>query len=147
MEEGDANTRFFHASATSRKKANRISCLVTDSGVRTDDHEGMCLIVQQYYEDIFKTSEYVQVEESEARFMISEDQNRDLVADVSFEEFTVAVKQMHPDKASGPDGLNPAFFQQFWDCMGREVYERCKNWLLTCSFPAKIQQHKSSPYS
>lgn len=136
LEEGDANTRFFHASATSRKKANRISCLVTDSGVRTDEHEGMCLIVQQYYGDIFKASEYVQVEESEARFMISEDQNMDLVADVSFEEFTVALKQMHPDKASGPDGLNPAFFQQFWDCMGREVYECCKNWLSTCSFPA-----------
>lgn len=25
-----------------------------------------------------------------------------------------AVKQMHPDKSSRPDGLNTAFFQHFW---------------------------------
>lgn len=27
----------------------------------------------------------------------------------------MAVKQMHPDKASGPDGLNPAFFPTLLD--------------------------------
>lgn len=42
-----------------------------------------------------------------------------LVADISFEEFTQAVRQMHPDKASGPDGLNPAFFQAFWPVLAR----------------------------
>ncbi|WOH14253.1 hypothetical protein DCAR_0933770 [Daucus carota subsp. sativus] len=43
---------------------------------------------------------------------------------------------MHPDKASGPDGLNPAFFQHFWPMLGREVFECCKEWLLKCTFPA-----------
>lgn len=49
-----------------------------------------------------------------------------LVEDVSFEEFTEAVHQMHPDKASGPDGLNPAFYQNFWKTMGLEVFDCCK---------------------
>lgn len=61
-----------------------------------------------------------------------------LVADLSFEEFSTAIKQMHPDKASGPDGLNPAFFQNFWSILGREVYECCKIWLNTISFPAQL---------
>lgn len=41
---------------------------------------------------------------------ISSAQNAKLIEDITFEEFTVAIKQMHPEKASGPDGLNPAFF-------------------------------------
>ncbi|KAL8148089.1 hypothetical protein AgCh_005434 [Apium graveolens] len=37
---------------------------------------------------------------------VSEEHNKRLTEEFSFEEFTVAVKQMHPDKASGPDGLS-----------------------------------------
>ncbi|XP_065851311.1 receptor kinase-like protein Xa21 [Euphorbia lathyris] len=28
---------------------------------------------------------------------------------------------MHPDKSPGPDGLNPAFYQQYWDIVGPEI--------------------------
>lgn len=45
---------------------------------------------------------------------------------------------MHPDKASGPDGLNPAFFQSFWSVMGREIFDHCKEWLETNSFPHEL---------
>ncbi|CAN1788787.1 Transposon TX1 uncharacterized 149 kDa protein [Linum perenne] len=36
---------------------------------------------------------------------------------------------MHPDKAPGPDGLNPAFYQKFWDVVGKEVAEDCRRWI------------------
>ena len=45
---------------------------------------------------------------------------------------------MHPDKAGGPDGLNPAFFQQFWPILGKEVYSCCKDWLNNNSFPTNL---------
>lgn len=45
---------------------------------------------------------------------------------------------MHPDKASGPDGLNPAFFQNFWSIMGHEVFKYSKEWLYTKSFPGEL---------
>lgn len=61
-----------------------------------------------------------------------------LIEDVSFEEFTVAVHQMHPDKTSGPDGLNPTFYQNFWEMMGKEVFDCCKDWLQGNSFPADL---------
>lgn len=54
---------------------------------------------------------------------------------MSYEEFRAAVKEMHPDKASGPDGLNPAFFQHFWSCLGSEVFSCCKLWLADMAFP------------
>lgn len=45
---------------------------------------------------------------------------------------------MHLDKASGPDGLNPAFFQQFWSIIGNEVFSYCVDWLNSGSFPANL---------
>lgn len=50
--------------------------------------------------------------------MVSQEKNRDLRAEMTFEEFTEAINQMHPDKALGPDGLNPAFYQNFWKVLG-----------------------------
>lgn len=60
------------------------------------------------------------------------------MAEVSFEEILVTIKQMHPDKASGPDGLNPTFFQQFWSIIGRDVYECLRDWLSTGSFTTNL---------
>lgn len=61
-----------------------------------------------------------------------------LVADLTFEEFSDAIKQMHPDKSAGPDGLNPAFYQNFWSLLGEELFLTCKKWLHEVSFPEKI---------
>lgn len=48
---------------------------------------------------------------------------------------------MHHDKASGPDGLNPAFYQNFWNVMGEEVYKCCIGWLRVEAFPADLNSN------
>lgn len=45
---------------------------------------------------------------------------------------------MHPDKIAGPDGLNPAFYQNFWHLLGKEVFQCCKKWLHDVTFPANL---------
>jgi len=37
------------------------------------------------------------------------------------EEIDLALKQMHPHKAPGPNGMNAFFFQKFWDSIGGDV--------------------------
>ncbi|KAL8094028.1 hypothetical protein AgCh_035786 [Apium graveolens] len=115
LKDGDANTKFFHAQATKRKKLNHIAYLVTDSGDKVDDHERMYSIELP---------------------VITELQNKELTAELSFEEFTVALKQMHPEKAAGPDGYSPAFFQHLWGLVGKDVFDCCKKWLDDNVFPA-----------
>lgn len=54
LEEGDSNTRFFHAAASTRKRMNHIARLKTDSGEFTSDHADMCQLITRYFRDILQ---------------------------------------------------------------------------------------------
>ncbi|KAL8155586.1 hypothetical protein AgCh_000828 [Apium graveolens] len=102
---------------------------MTDEGIKVEDDVGMCVVVHEYFSDIFTVSNSVSSNVACASpQLISHEQNHKLVEDVTFDEFTEAVLQMHPDKTSGPDGLNPAFYQSFWKVMGKEVFDCCRYW-------------------
>lgn len=83
-------------------------------------------IVCQYFEDLFKEGQgnYDLVTNSIQK-SISEKDNLKLIAPLSIDEFRIALSQMDPDKARGPDGLNPAFFRRFWDLCGLDVFNAC----------------------
>ena len=55
--------------------------------------------------------------------MVTDIMNADLTKPYVQEEVDVAIKQMAPLKALGPDGMPPLFFQTFWPDIGRDVYE------------------------
>lgn len=40
-------------------------------------------------------------------------------------EIKEVVLSMHPDKSLGPDGLNPRFYQAYWDIIGDQVTTAC----------------------
>ncbi|KAL8121850.1 hypothetical protein AgCh_018547 [Apium graveolens] len=140
LEEGDSNSKFFHASASSRKKSNLNTALKADDGTMVTNHEQLCIMLKNYYSNIFSTTDTnrMDIPEYNNELVITSDQNEMLTAELDFEEFTEAVKYMHPDEASGPDGLNPTFFQHFWKLIGKEVFQSCKEWLLECKFPATV---------
>lgn len=133
--EGDSNSKFFHAFATTRKKLNHVVVLKNNDGEAVSNHKEMCCVVKNYFLKIFDSTERPEEEVSHGSdsVMLNE-QNIMLEAELSFDEFTTAIKQMHPNKVSGPDGLNPAFFQHFWKLLGHEVFQGCKNWLNECAF-------------
>lgn len=139
LREGDENTCFFHATASAKKKANKIDFLVNDEGEKIENHEGMCDVVKDYFTNLFTEEERTTGEANIASHrVLTSEQNLALTEEFTFEEFTVALKQMHPNKAGGTDGLNPAFFQNFWKVMGQEVFQQCKEWLRTKNFPGDL---------
>lgn len=48
---------------------------------------------------------------------VTGDMNASLVKTFTHQEVVLALKQMSPLKAPGPDGLPPIFFQHYWNLM------------------------------
>lgn len=46
-----------------------------------------------------------------------------------------ALFAMSPDKAPGPDSMNPKFFQHFWHLMGDDISDFVSNCVSACQFP------------
>ncbi|CAN0830958.1 Transposon TX1 uncharacterized 149 kDa protein [Linum grandiflorum] len=55
------------------------------------------------------------------------------------EEFRRAMFDMEPDKAPGPDGFNPGFYQRMWNDIGGDVTTACQTWLMEARIPIDIQ--------
>lgn len=45
---------------------------------------------------------------------------------------------MHPDKAPGPGGLNPAFYRRFWALCGTIIIQACRSWLQNGCLPSSM---------
>jgi hypothetical protein len=113
--DGDKNTKYFHASATARKKANRIISLVDDNGVKVSNTDALCSVAKNYFSDIFQQQpSHIAPVIDNIRQSITTDDNLMLTSPFSKEEFREAIFSMNPDKCPGPDGYNPGFFQHFW---------------------------------
>lgn len=59
LTEGDANTKFFHASASIRRKINHINFIELDNGIKVDDLDGMCNVVKDYFTEVFRGNQHV----------------------------------------------------------------------------------------
>lgn len=80
----------------------------------------MCKLAIEYFRNIFandRVGTRYDNQNGEAG-IITNEQNENLVAELRFDEFSDAIKQMHPDKSAGQDGFSLAFFQHFWELLG-----------------------------
>ena len=65
------------------------------------------------------------------RQVINEELNQNLEASITVKEVKEAAFSMHQDKSPGPDDLNPAFYQTFWDVVGPDVVSVCEKFWHT----------------
>ena len=120
---GDRNTKFFHATASQRRRKNRIEGLQNQNGEWIDDQQGIENISLEYFVSIFKSDFPSNFAESLEAISprVTSDMNKELLAEFKAAEVWKALKQMHPTKAPGPDGMSPLFFHQYWDVVGSDV--------------------------
>ncbi|XP_031120574.1 uncharacterized protein LOC116023707 [Ipomoea triloba] len=136
----DANTKFFHMYASARKKKNTLNRLRNDSGIWVE-HEDLNVVVLNYFRNIFTSNASASSMDDFTASVIprvSQDHNNSLLRPFEVEEVKVALSSMFPDKALGPDGMNPGFYQQFWDVVGSDVSSFILHCLNTCSFPSGL---------
>ncbi|XP_075507434.1 uncharacterized protein LOC142544260 [Primulina tabacum] len=139
LKDGDKNTRFFHTSASARKKTNKLNRLKDANGHWQEEQSKICEVAHDYFQNLFSADANSPYEVlDEVRPCVTDSQNEKLVMSFTTEEFKEAVFDMKPDKSPGPDGFNPAFFQRFWALIGTEVVSSCVGWLHDMNFPLTL---------
>ena len=120
---GDRNTKFFHLRASIRRKKNMIKALQNSLGVVVDDPAELRALANEFYHNLY-TSEGVQNMDAVLDHVprkVSAEMNASLCAPYTNEEVKIALFQMFPTKAPGPDGFPAHFYQRHWDVCGEEV--------------------------
>ncbi|XP_019196311.1 PREDICTED: uncharacterized protein LOC109190291 [Ipomoea nil] len=139
LKNADANTRFYHRYASHRKKKNTIYKLMNDNG---DWLEGnaMNAIILDYFTHIFSSGGPVDgdVLFSGITPRVTRTQNESLLRPFELADVKEALFAMAPDKAPGPDGMNPGFYQHFWDIVGSDISTFILNCLNNRVFPSGL---------
>uniref|UniRef100_A0A803PHD5 Reverse transcriptase zinc-binding domain-containing protein n=1 Tax=Cannabis sativa TaxID=3483 RepID=A0A803PHD5_CANSA len=122
LRDGDNNNRYFHATATTRKRNNAITKLQGPNGDWCDWNSGLSNVIQGYFEDLFCSSNVnlAGVVDNICPSVTTQ-QNCDLLTHVTEEEVKSALFQMHPEKSPGPDGMTPGIFQKCWSIVKHDV--------------------------
>ena len=121
--QGDRNTKFFHSKASQRRKKNTISGIWDENGIWCDTSESIAATAIAYFEALFTTSNPCRILEvtNTIPTKVTDEMNQGLIAAFTREEVVTALKQMHPTKAPGPDGMSVIFFQKYWDVVGNDI--------------------------
>ncbi|XP_031097211.1 uncharacterized protein LOC116001448 [Ipomoea triloba] len=133
----DANTKYFHRYASARKKKNTLTRLKNGDGVWVED-VALNSVVLEYFRDIFASNTATSCVDSFFESVtprVTQAHNVSLLFPFKEEEVKAALFSMFPDKAPGPDGMNPGFYQQYWDVVGNDVTAFVLKFLNGCSLP------------
>jgi hypothetical protein len=141
LKEGDLNTNFFHMSASARQRKKKIEKLVNEANIEVKSQPKICEEARNYLDALFKANTTTDdLILSIVSPKITQEDNDRLEAPITNEELKEALFQMHPDKAPGPDGFNPAFYQHFWDLCGSDIFEAAKEWLDRGYFSSSLNE-------
>ncbi|KAL6213537.1 hypothetical protein ACLB2K_012984 [Fragaria x ananassa] len=121
------------------RKKNKLKGLYDRQGVWQNTPQGIEEVFISYFHDLFVRQEPDLVAQNTVlqtiQPRVTSEMNQTLLAPYSMEEVKVALFQMHPSKAPGPDGMSPFFFQKYWDLVGVEVSNAVISFLTTKDMP------------
>nr|KYP39509.1 Transposon TX1 uncharacterized [Cajanus cajan] len=139
LKEGDSNSKFFHATASARRKRNYIQSIINEEGQTITNQNDIEITAHLYFETLFRQQESdITGVINHIPTKITEEDNNKLLNPFSLDEFRVALFSMHADKSPGPDGLNPGCYKRFWYLLGPVIYQASNQWLEPGSFPPQL---------
>ena len=140
LKSGDSNTRFFHNKASQRFRRNRIVGLFNESNSWCTCRSQIEDIVFAFYSSLFTSSRSADAHAilEVIQPLVTEDMNTSLIKEFTRHEVDIALKEMAPLKAPGPDGMPPLFFQSFWHLIGDDVSKAVLDCLNSCHIPKEF---------
>ena len=110
---GDKNTQFFHLRASQRRRKNKISKLKKSNGQFTENEDEMGAMATDFYKTLYRSEGTTDMDRvlNTVPVKVTAAMNEGLLAPFEKEEVKIALFQMFPTKAPGPDGMPAHFFQ------------------------------------
>lgn len=121
LREGDKNTCYFHAKASARCRRNRVEAINSGDGRIVTGIQIKDVFLQHLISSLGQTGSTLNFR-PEALYVRNEELS-DMNEPFSYQEVTMAVKALAPNKASGPDGLTSEFMQKNWIVLSAQVME------------------------
>ena len=137
---GDQNSKYFHSRATVRHRRNRITEVHNLSGEWVTHPIEIAHSFTDFYQTLF-TSSNPNVEGPELNQLerlVNGNMNAQLSQEFMVWEVQAALKQMAPIKSSGPNGMPPLFYQNYWDLVGGDVTNSIFSFLNTATLPESL---------
>ena len=112
LKDGDRNTKFFHSKASQWRRRNYITKLYDSTGRWCTSQSQVNDTILGFYRDLFTTVNPENLEDVVEVIpqVVTESMNDTLTRAFTIHEVEVAVKEMAPLKAPGPDGMPPLFY-------------------------------------
>ncbi|KAL6190713.1 hypothetical protein ACLB2K_037107 [Fragaria x ananassa] len=113
LDHGDMNTHFFHQTATSNRRRNKILQMRDDNGNWITTEPEIVAHFNDYFQNMYTATDLSNVEEvlSFVENKVTPKINESLMLDVTMEEVNAAVFDLGAFKAPGPDGFSGSFYQ------------------------------------
>ena len=140
LKDEDRNTCFFHCQATQRQRSNLIIGIKDQANIWCTKPDQILAIFLAYYQQLFSSSNPVALvaDLDSIPQIVTEDMNECLIGEFHAWEVELALKQMVPLKASGPDGMPPLFYQNFWELVRGDVIQDILCFLNSGSLPKSL---------
>lgn len=121
LAQGDRNTRFFHAMASTRLRRNRVHSL-QEEGITISDPVAIHQAFVKHMTEIIGVSSQVLPFDATVLYPTNPDLSA-LHRPFHLHEIEQAVKQLANNKSSGPDGIPNEFVKLYWDDLKAEIME------------------------
>ena len=140
LKAGDLNTSYFHSRASQRNRRNFVSKLICEDGRVIEEEQRIGHELVSYFSELFTSAA-----PSNSEFIlqgidrkVTPEMNMELTKEYTACEVEVALKQMKPILAPGPDGMPPIFFKHYWNTVGQDVISATFSVLNSGTIPPKI---------
>lgn len=127
IQQGDENTKFFHAMATERYRKNIISQILDDTGRMVTDHSEKSALFYQEFKRRLGTTVQTSMQFNLQEIIQPYDDLVHLILPFNNKEIDELILDLPNDKAPGPDGFNTMFFKKSWHIIRNDVYRLCND--------------------